>query len=91
VIQHIKNSFTVKVLESNARICLEQGDLSQYLQCCANLYDLYKDGVEGCKAEFLCYKIIYHALGHDDSKLIGILSELSVSDLESKEVKFAIE
>jgi hypothetical protein len=49
VIQHIKNDFTIKVYETNARIALECHDINQFNQCQSKLYDLNKEGLKGSK------------------------------------------
>jgi len=44
-VQHIKNEFTIKVYESNARISLESHDVKYFNQCQSWLKDLYASGI----------------------------------------------
>lgn len=62
-VQHIRSTFTVKVYEENARICLEVGDLSEFNQCQGQLKELYRENELFGKSyiEFLCYRLLYEA------------------------------
>ncbi len=64
LIQHIKNKFTVKVYETNARIALEAHDLNHFNQCQQKLYEYYLiDRIESnCRYEFFVYRLIYLVL-----------------------------
>ena len=87
-IQNIKNDFTVKVYETNARISLENNDLDQFNQCQSQLIMLYKTN-KGNEIEFLSYRIIYNALV--ESKSESLLKEICFSKYKkSSEVKNAL-
>merc|ERR1712176_141397 len=60
-VQHIRNEFSVKVYEENAKICLEVGDLSEYNQCQGQLKELYSEmELFGQNyIEFLSYRLLY--------------------------------
>jgi SAC3 family protein LENG8/THP3 len=78
MVQGIKNSFTVLVYETNAKIALKNLDLGQFNQCQTQLHELYKQLAFDIKAkeEFLCYRILYLTLtnmNHDLLKLLGKL------------------
>ncbi|EGR29333.1 sac3 ganp domain protein [Ichthyophthirius multifiliis] len=91
VIQHIRNEFTAKVCENNARICLEVDDIGQYMQCCATLFDLYQIGIQGQKEEFYCYKIIDYGLNiQQNFELPKIIYEIQ-SFIEHPLIQFAID
>ncbi len=59
-VQHIQNEFTVKVYETNAKISLEVGDLSEYNQCQTQLKDLYHDNIlfRSNQDEFFSYRFV---------------------------------
>jgi hypothetical protein len=59
MVQRVKTDFTVQVYELHARIALEKGDLGEYNQCQTRLGELYEEGLNGARLEFLGYKIIY--------------------------------
>jgi len=59
MVQRVKTDFTVQVYELHARIALEKGDLGEYNQCQTRLAELYEEGLNGARLEFLGYKIIY--------------------------------
>lgn len=63
-VQHIRNEFSVKVYQENAKICLEVGDLSEYNQCQGQLKELYKEMelFGETYIEFLSYRLLYEAV-----------------------------
>jgi hypothetical protein len=61
-IQKIKNEFTVKVYEVNARVSLYYKDLDQFNQCQSQLINLYKEKIKGNLVEFMAYRVIYNSL-----------------------------
>jgi len=77
-VQHIRNQLTVDVYESNARISLEVGDLSEYNQCQSQLKELYKlsESFRNNFVEFLCYRLLYFAVTRNS---VGIRDTLKAS------------
>ena len=72
MVQHIKNEFTVKVYESNARISLECHDVNYYNLCQNKLYELYKHGIVS-KNKLVIHKfIILIYLYHEILSYTGI-------------------
>lgn len=61
-IQNIKNEFTVKVYEQNAKVSLNTKDLDQFNQCQSQLINLYREDIKGNQKEFFAYRIIYSSL-----------------------------
>ncbi|KAK6880677.1 Leukocyte receptor cluster member 8 [Candida tropicalis] len=69
VVQHIKTDFTIIVYEENARISIENNDLSDYNQCAAQLKNLYstkrrndptlKNKYFSHEIEMMLYRLIY--------------------------------
>lgn len=91
VVQNIKNSFTVRVYESHARIALQHGDLNQFNQCQSQLKDLYLQGVPGHREEFTAYRIMYYAFIGKMESLVAELRELSSSQRKNQIIEYAIE
>jgi hypothetical protein len=78
-VQSIRNSFTVEVYETHARIALEEGDLSEYNACQTQLIQLYRENADyrGSFAEFNSYRILYYTCTKDASALNSALSEVN--------------
>ncbi|KAI9344017.1 SAC3/GANP/Nin1/mts3/eIF-3 p25 family-domain-containing protein [Obelidium mucronatum] len=89
-VQRIKNDFTVKVYESHARIALEKGDVGEYNQCQAQLKELYRHGLQGCKDEFLGYRILYMVYTMNRTEQVRILSELTPTETSAPSVQHAL-
>ncbi|KAJ3129244.1 hypothetical protein HK100_008741 [Physocladia obscura] len=89
-VQRIKNDFTVKVYESHARIALEKGDVGEYNQCQAQLKELYRLGISGCKDEFLAYRILYMVYTNNRTDQVRILSDLTPEETASPCVHHAL-
>ncbi|KAJ3025950.1 UNVERIFIED_CONTAM: hypothetical protein HDU68_006422 [Siphonaria sp. JEL0065] len=89
-VQRIKNDFTVKVYESHARIALEKGDVGEYNQCQAQLKELYRHGIQGCKDEFLGYRILYMVFTMNRTEQVRILSELTPQETIAPSVQHAL-
>ncbi|KAF2275616.1 uncharacterized protein EI97DRAFT_474943 [Westerdykella ornata] len=90
-VQHIKNSFTVRVYETHARIALEKGDLGEYNQCQTQLKGLYAQGLGGHPGEFLAYRILYFVYTCNKTDMNDLLAELTIADKSKAEVKHALD
>ncbi|KAJ3024936.1 UNVERIFIED_CONTAM: hypothetical protein HDU68_007634 [Siphonaria sp. JEL0065] len=89
-VQRIKNDFTVKVYESHARIALEKGDVGEYNQCQAQLKELYRHRIQGCKDEFLGYRILYMVFTMNRTEQVRILSDLTPEETAAPSVQHAL-
>lgn len=75
-VQCIKNEFTIKVYETNAKISLEAQDLDQFNQCQSLLIPLYKTGIKGNEIEFLALRILYDAMIQPKYSIENLLKEI---------------
>ncbi|CEP03516.1 hypothetical protein PBRA_009401 [Plasmodiophora brassicae] len=83
-IQHIQDEFTVEVYETNARICLEVDDLSEYNQCQTQLGELYANPTLQVAVkhhdEFLGYRLCYLMLTNDPMSIGLLLMSTTVAE-----------
>ncbi|VDK54489.1 unnamed protein product [Anisakis simplex] len=91
MIQCIRNEFTVKVYETNARIAIERGDREEFNQCQSQLKLLYTE-VSNCanKHEFTAYRLLYYISVQNTIDQITLLSELDESAREDECIAFAL-
>lgn len=75
-VQNIRNSFSIFVYETNARVLLVNNDLGEFNQCQSQLQELYSAVPEPtfkammAQAEFFAYRIIYMILTRNDADLV---------------------
>lgn len=78
-VQHIRNEFTVRVYETHARMAIEYGDTNDFNQCQSQVIALYGEGLSGCHAEFLAYRILYQICAGTSGQWGDVLKTLSLS------------
>ena len=61
-VQQLQSITCVKIYEASARAHLEYGEIWEYNQSQSNMEALYKQGIPGCRSEFLAYRILYQVL-----------------------------
>lgn len=76
-VQFIRNSFTVLVYETHARIALEIADHEEFNQCQSQLKTLYEIVHSDARYEFLGYLILYLIYTNNTTELQLTLSKLS--------------
>ncbi|KAI5963807.1 uncharacterized protein KGF55_002687 [Candida pseudojiufengensis] len=84
-VQHLKNEFTIKVYETNAKISIQNGDLGEFNQCQTQLRHLYHmersskslNEFIGSEVELLCYKVIYMMITRNNSEICKLRMTIS--------------
>ncbi|RWS27727.1 leukocyte receptor cluster member 8-like isoform X2 [Leptotrombidium deliense] len=89
-VQFVRNSFTVEVYETHARIALEKGDREEFNQCQSQLQVLYNEVDSVNKAEFTGYLILYTIFSDNHSGLQLLLSKINNSKLNDEVINHAL-
>ena len=91
VVQHIKNSFTIEVYKTHARIALEMSDLGEYNQCQTQLHTLHKTMRKRLPTEFIAYRILYFVLTKNGPAMNDIVLEINEDERKDAAVKNALD
>lgn len=83
-IQGIRNDFTVRVYEENARLAILNKDRGEFNQCQTCLKQLYKEGIPGNETEFIVYNILYLTFMKSHLEMVSLISSICPS-LKSKD------
>jgi len=89
-VQFIRNSFTVLVYETHARIALEIGDHEEFNQCQSQLKSLYEFVPSDDQYEFLGYLILYLIFTENTTELQLTLSKLPPDSLKHPVIDHAL-
>mmetsp|Transcript_28992 Transcript_28992/g.51841 ORF Transcript_28992/g.51841 Transcript_28992/m.51841 type:complete len:269 (-) Transcript_28992:1164-1970(-) len=90
-VQGIADDFTVEVYQTHTRIALEAADIDQFTSCLGRLYELYMQGLDGQRSEFLAYRIIYFALQQMHIHLEKCLMSLTEKDRATQAIQHALQ
>lgn len=90
-VQHIKNSFTIEVYKTHARIALEMGDIGEYNQCQTQLRTLHKRLRIRLPTEFIAYQILYFIFIKNTAGQYDMHLELNDQERNDVAVKNALD
>jgi len=84
-VQCIRDSFTVEVYETHARIALEKNDRDEFNQCQTQLSSLYKEVPSANRNEFTAYHLLYCIVLNNPSQMLSIITELHANEERRRE------
>jgi len=78
-VQHLRDELTVAIYEAAARAALQYGDHAEYNQCQTQLNALHGEGVPGCRAEFLAYRLLYQTVHAASGEAVALAAAMRLA------------